>query len=442
MNTPKRADFVGMKATEPAAAQASMKQGVWIAPGHGLAAVATLVGVRFITELAPPSLYGGFVLLNGILALLHGMLLAPMAQAALRFYPDFETARSILELRKHLVGAFARRWSWTLIVFAVAAGVDVLAFHWLNPVTWFLLAFALGLEAWKTIEIVMRNAAREQAGYSALFAADSIARPAGTVIAAWALGTSLESLLLGQSVGALLVLAGFFKFSLVAKGASLSTGKSAPANMDHLKQSMKYFAAPLLWAPILGWVSGLADRYIVGGILGLSQAGIYAAAYGLASRPILMIGAVSDATLRQLLYASVARDEPASVRKTLQLWIAVNLLAGAFAAALLSAFADPIVRWLLADEYRSVAARLLPWIACGYVLLLGSQALERLLYARRRTGAVMWIQATSATVAVVAAIIGTQWAGLFGVAVAVPIYLAAQLLLTIIAAALTGGTRT
>ena len=407
------------------------RDAMWIATGHGVGAVATLVGVRLVTELAQPSLYGRFVLLNGVLALLQGVLLAPMAQAALRFYPDFAAAGAALQLRRHLFGLFGRRWSWSLLVITLIGSIDVLVSHWLSPLTWLLLAFALGLEAWKTIEIVMRNGAREQASYSALYAADSIARPAGAVLAAWTFGASVESLLLGQSVGTLIVLAALSGLSRIARDPLPSKGFSATAVTEHFKQSMRSFASPLLWAPLVGWISGLADRYVVAGLLGVAQAGVYAAAYGLASRPMLMIGTVSEATLRQVLYAAAAKDDHAGVRKTLGCWIAANLLAGIAVVAFLSVFADVVVHWLLAEEYRLVAAQLLPWIAFGYVLLLASQATERLLYARHRTGAVLRIQAASALVAVVAALVGAQWFGLIGVAAAVPVYFSVQLLLTI-----------
>ena len=66
------------------------------------------------------------------------------------------------------------------------------------------------------------------------------------------------------------------------------------------------------------------------------------------------------------------------------------------------------------------------------MLLLLSQTVERLLYAQQRTQAVTLIQATSAIGAILGAIVGARWAGLFGVAVAVPFYLAAQLVVTTI----------
>lgn len=412
-----------------------LKDGVWVAGGHALAAIATLGGMRLITELAMPSVFGAFVLMNGILALFQGVLLQPMAQAAFRYYPDFAKLNGVSILRRHLSSVFFHRWVQCIALFAAACLIDVLTFRYLSIQTWFLLVLALGLESWKTVEIVMRNAACRQGAYAVLYLADSFGRPAGTVLVAWLLGTSLESLLLGQTFGVLLVLVLFARFSFATKDVSpLMEDGSLYQEFSRLKEGMRNFAWPLLWTPIVGWVSGLADRYIVGGMLGLAQAGIYSAAYGLASRPMLMIGSISDATLRQTLYTAVARGNPSMASNSLIVWIVVNLIIGTVAAGSLSFLAIPVVSWILAEEYRSTAAELVPWIAWGYVLLLLSQTVERFLYAKERTQAITLIQATSAAGAILGAIVGARWAGLFGVAVAVPFYLAVQFVMTTIVA--------
>lgn len=398
-----------------------------------VAAAAALVGVRLTTELAPAPLYGGFVLLNGVLALLQGVLLQPVAQAALRYYPEYSSMGSPAVLRKYLAAVFTRRCCWSLGGAALCCAVDAVTFQFLSPVVWLLLAGALGLEAWKAIEVILRNAARRQAAYSALYAADGIGRATGVVVAAWTLGPSLESLLLGQCVGVLIVLA-LFK-ALQRRGAEV-VGKGDPSNAETASMvgDISHFAAPLLWGPIVGWVSGLADRYIVGGMLGLGQAGVYVAACGLVSRPMLMIGAVSDATLRQVLYSAAARQDRNTLRKTLAIWLAVNLIAGGLLTVLLMTFSSSIMNFLLAPDYRADAAILLPWLTVGYVLVLLDQAVARLLYARGRTDAVICIQGASATFAVILAGIAVWWNGLLGAAMAVPLYFGVQVTLTTAAA--------
>jgi len=411
------------------------KDGLWIGGGHVLSAIAAMVGVRFITEFAAPSLFGAFTLLNGILALLQGILFQPMAQAALRYYSDFAVVDSTSVLKRHLFSTFLGRWLWGVALCTVVAIVDTFTQQYLSVVVWLLLILSLLLESWKTVEIVMHNAARRQVAYSTLYTADSIARPAVMVLAAWVFGASLESLLLGQIVGTLLVLIGFAAFSAKEKGAvftAVFTKEGPPLpEVDHLKKGMTRFATPLVWTPIVGWISGVADRYIVGALFGLAQAGIYAGAYGLASRPLLMIGTISEAALRPALYVAVARGDRSSTHRILAFWVGLNLLLAGTAAALLSLLNLRLVDWLLAKEYRSASAELLAWLAFGHVPLLVAQAFERLAYAHHRTRAVILVQAASAGIAIVAAILGAWWKGLMGVALAVPVYFSLQLFLTI-----------
>jgi O-antigen/teichoic acid export membrane protein len=413
----------------PASEARLLSEGLWITGGHALAAVAALIGVRLTTELAPASLYGAFVLLNGALALLQGVLLQPLAQAALRYYPEFASLDSSAVLRKHLAGAFARRWGWSLVAVALVCASDAVTFQFLSTTTWLLLAGGLGLEAWRSIEITLSNAARRQGAYAALYAADGIARAAGVVGAAWTLGPSLESLLFGQCIGVLVVLA---LFRVLFGDETDAVRDSAPpkAETTSMADGMCHFAAPLLWGPILGWVSGLADRYVIGGMLGLAQAGVYAAACGLVSRPMLMIGAVSDATLRQVLYSAAARGETATLRRTLAVWVTANVLAGGLLGLVLVIFSGSIMSVLLAADYREDAATVVPWIAAGYVLVLLDQAVGRFLYARGRTNAVVGIQAASATLAVLIVSAAVWWNGMVGAAMAAALYFGLQLTLT------------
>ncbi|GIW56943.1 MAG: hypothetical protein KatS3mg082_3347 [Nitrospiraceae bacterium] len=406
-----------------------LREGLWVSAGHGVAAIAALVGLRLLTELAPPSLYGTFVLVNGVLALVQGVAFGPLGQAALRFYPALEVVGGESLLRRQLVAVFWRRWQWIAAFCLGAAVVDGLIFRQVGPVAWVLVAATSGLDAWRTVEIVMHNAARRQGAYASLLAADAIGRPAGTMLMAWAIGPSLESMLLGQAAGALAALTGA---RLVARSDQRSTGyeQGSLGSFSDLDQKMNRFAASLVWVPLAGWLSGLADRYVVGSLLGLAQAGIYAAAYGLASRPLLVLGQITEATLRQPVYEAASRRQSLRFRRLLGLWLAVNVMCGVTWVLLLLAGGDIAARWLLASEYRAVAARLFPWIAFGYALVLANQVVERILYVEHRTGTVACLQVAGAALGVVGPVVGAVWFGLEGVAMAVPVYFGLQLILT------------
>jgi O-antigen/teichoic acid export membrane protein len=435
-----RAEFVSAQATWPAVTRASavtatsenerirlFHDGLWIATSHGLAAVATLAGVRLTTEFVSPAVYGWFVLLNGVVALLQGVLLQPTSQAALRFYPQFAKVDAVSALTQHLIAVFASRWLWSLGLFSAACLVDLAWFHAFGATVWILLAVAMGLDAWKTKEIIDRCAAREQARYAGFFLADSIARPLGAVTAAWALEPTLEALLLGQCLGVCAVLCRASRPVSGTKVSHAHGGESAREEVNRAKEELAGFAAPLVWAPVLSWISAMADRYMLGAILGIADAGIYAAAYGLASRPMLMIGAVTDATFRQSLYDSVSARDKGKTRSILTGWIIVNGAGGAAAATLIGILGPLIAHYVLAEEYREMAVRLLPWIAAGHVSLLLSDIAGRVMHANLFVRQTTAVQTIAAGMSIVAGIIGAVSWGALGVAIAVPVCYSFQL---------------
>src|SRR5262245_41822197 len=67
-----------------------VREGLWISAGHGVTVVTGLVSLRLLTELAPPSVFGGANLLIGMLTLGMHALLAPITQTQLRYHSSYQ----------------------------------------------------------------------------------------------------------------------------------------------------------------------------------------------------------------------------------------------------------------------------------------------------------------------------------------------------------------
>lgn len=415
---------MGMKSELPRL----LKEGAFITAGQGIAAVGTLAGIRLLTEVAPPALFGEFSLAMGVLALVQGLAYQPFGQAVLRYYFEWtDNKGSETSLRRLLSSTYMRRFMGFSLGIVVVA---LLLMHFTRTsaltVTLFLVLFAL--EGWKTLEIVLANASRNQSAYAILFAADAVLRPFASVGVVLASGPSVEALVAGQCLALVMVLGAFRVLCTIP-----SRSVTCFAVEAQLAEWMKRFARPLLWLPLIGWMSGLADRYIVGGVLGLGAAGIYTAAYGLASRPFLLLGAITETTLRQPLYKAFSNPLSQDGRWLLASWVAVNFGIGSIGAFLIWWLREPLVGLLLAAPYRDVTD-LLAWIAGGHVLLLVAQAVERMIYAAGNTPIVVRIQFVSASVGVLLACLAVQVMGLKGVAVVVPFYFGLQMVMTLRAA--------
>lgn len=388
-----------------------------------------MAALRFLTEVAPPELFGAFVLFNGGLALAQGLLFGPGGQAVLRYYPSFAESGWEYRLRAWAVDLYRRRWTWAAGGILMAAVADEAFFRRVSLALWLLSLAAVAIEGWRTLEIAMRNAARFQRQYALLLAADTIARPLGAITAATVSGASLESLVLGQTLGGAIAVSAFALRPRVL-GIHGRDPSLIPRELERFEEHMRRFAAPLTWLPVLGWLTGLADRYIVAGLLGLAQAGVYAAAYGLASRPLILVGAITEATLRQYFYEAVESRDRGSARRILMVWLGLNLVIGTAIAVGLSLGGGTLSRWLLAESYHDAATALIPWIAAGYVALICAQALERALYSRGQIGAVVVVQTASAGLSVTGAAIGAYLGALRGVAAAVFVNFILQFVLT------------
>lgn len=398
-----------------------LRDASWIGLGTVLAAAGTVLGLRLVTEVAAPDVFGALVVANGILALCTGVALQPVAQAALRFYPDLERTGDAETLRDVMGGESLRRIAGLVPLVALLALFVQHYVHGLSVAAWCALLATLLVEPLRTIELVLRNASGDQAGYALLVAIDATARPLGAAGCAWLYGSSLEALLLGQLLAAACVLA-FFTTRLPRP--KIAAGPS-------WRPEFRAYGAPLTWIALLSWMLSLVDRYVVAWLLGTTSAGIYAAVYGVVSRPMLILGGIVEATLRQRLYAAVARGDTRHKARVERSWLALNIGIGLAIGAALVALAEWIVAIVLAEAYRGPTLPLILPLALGHVPVLAYQAVIRRLYAAGRTRQVLLADGAGAGCAAGGAVLGTLLGGLSGTAWAMPIYAGLQLALAV-----------
>jgi O-antigen/teichoic acid export membrane protein len=164
-------------------------------------------------------------------------------------------------------------------------------------------------------------------------------------------------------------------------------------------------------------------------MLGVEHAGLYAAVYGLASRPVLSLCGGIETTLRPLCFRALSSGRTAASRQLFLLWFGLVTATAAVVFVGFFLFSETIAVWFLGAQYRSRAS-LMPWITAGYALAAVSYALTGLAYARRETGRVLAIQSTGALAGVLIGVAGVYLNGLQGAAIAVPFAFGSQLLVT------------
>ncbi len=400
-----------------------LNESAWVFAGQGASALATLFGLRLITQMVPPAVYGSVTLALGVVSLLQGLAVGPLMQAVLRFYPEFAHGGQTQELHRAALHALRKPIS------LASGALVIIGLAWIitHPHDAWLVIFSLALfmaEVARALQVTFLNAARNQRTMSLFTVTDAWLRPIMAVSLIWQFGVTSTAVVAGYLAGCLLTLFifSFFRRTVLLRDIAVSTIEI------EIMRRLQVYSLPLTILPLVGWVSGQADRYLLGGMTGIEAAGLYSALYGLASKPFLIFTSSVELALRQPYYASVSANDHAGERKALAGWLAV-VLAGALALCLMFVFFHAeIATLLLATGYRANSV-LMAWIATGYVLFAAAQVLMRVCYAHHDTRGVLWVETVTATMSLIVAAPLIYYHGIIGAAWSVPIYFALQLFL-------------
>ena len=398
---------------------------LWAIVGQVFSAVGMVLGVRFITEYVSPSTFGTVSLLMGIVALGSGVCGGPIFQALLRMYPDMQRKNRLpllmTEIWRLLIEA-----NGLLIAVGMVVGLVIVFFLEVNCVVLLILAGLVVVEALRGLVATILSAKNQIKRYAFVVAGDVLARQGFAVLLVLILGASVTSIIGGYLVGAVLLSVWYVK---VLRGINTRSDACTEAGQgQQVRQEIVEFSRPLMPIALAGSVSGLGDRYVIGGILGVEAAGIYAAVYALVSKPFLMISTALELALRQSYYHAVSTNDERGQHKVMSTWVLSALVASVICLGIVTFWAGEITRLLLGEKFKS-GASLMAWIALGYCLFALSSPLERRAYAFKRTGSVLRIQTGGAIASVLAGMVGTYYYGILGAAWAVPVYFGCQLAL-------------
>jgi O-antigen/teichoic acid export membrane protein len=397
----------------------------WIAGGQAITAIGTLVGVRLLTGRLSPREFGVLSLLLGISALMVSVIAAPISQAAIYLYPQHAAEDDMTRLRAALGCCLGRVLTIAVTLIAVA-GVT----WWLLDAGSFaltvILAALLAVDAWRTVSLALLSSMRAYPSYAIWQAGEAWGRPLFAVVFISYFSSTAATALVGYLLASLLLLLVGARRSLPLRSPrDMHTQRAQATAVQEIESKLWRFAWPLVPLGMVGWANGLADRYLIGGMLSLADAGVYAAVYGLASRPMLMLGGSIELLVRPLHQQAVKEGNTRQARRLLGAWIIVVLVVGVAIVFCFAYWQQQIAAWLLSAEFQR-GAQLMPWIAAGYVLLVASYAFERVCYAHARTHRILLIESTTACAALISVIVGVSFGGLRGAAMAVPAYYMVQ----------------
>jgi len=405
--------------------QEMLKEGVWVFIGQLGVALGTLAGVRILTEFILPEIFGALMLLIGVTALIMGTTVSPVMQAAIKYFPEFDKD-SPQKFRKTIVSSLLRRLGIALCISCIVL-VTASRFFTIDPLLVFLCALMLVVDTSRTLETDLLNAARRHRAYATVVVAEAWVRPLAAVAFIMFFGASLKAVLIAYILATAAILLLFYNLTEpVGTGARLTQLQPDV----RLQKGITKYSLPLIPMAALGWINGVGDRYLIGSLLSLADAGIYGAVYGLLSRPFQMLSGIIELTLRPHYYKLVAQQKHPEAARLFRKWLVIVLLSVSAALLLVFLFDDLIITILLAERYR-VGVNLMVWIGSGYALLAISDVFIKICYAYGYTRRILLVQVLGALLSVILSTAGIMMYGLVGAAMAVPIYFGMILTITI-----------
>jgi O-antigen/teichoic acid export membrane protein len=398
-----------------------------------------LIGVRLLSDLMSPAAYGEVALLIGLLTLGRNLFAYPFLQAAIRFYPEVLPRREVAVL-KRIVLIFLNRSSAILAIVAILVGAPI--YGW-KPMSLLQLPLMIGLlfvDNLRGLESDLQIAARRPRAFACIRASESIFRAIGAVVMVRWLGPAPAMVLLGYLLGGTASYACLFLFQVERVGVSERVADLGPAepSFHALRERIWRYSVPMIPIAIMDWISGLSDRYFVGGIVGLEAAGIYVAAYGLVTQPFAITQTTLELIFRSRFFDAVTADDAGEARKIFIFWItlqAVICTIGVLAVAVLS---KTITLICLGVQYQA-AWRVMPFIAAGSAFLALYATLEKVFHARQNTAWCLTLRAIGAALSGAVGLPLILAYGIIGAALAVPVYYGLQVLFTVVVIRMTTG---
>ncbi|MGQ0590676.1 MAG: lipopolysaccharide biosynthesis protein [Sphingosinicella sp.] len=347
---------------------------IWSGLGQMAVAAASLIGVRILTELAAPDVFGTANMLSTTLLLLFNIGVMPVGNTQLRYHSKFTLEGDSAAF----AGEILKLAILPALVIGVLAASAYAAWTVLQGQT-FLVFLALLLLVWPPIYAVRTGllnraiAERRQGLQSAWQAGEAIAIIAATALLL-SIRSSVEMFLAGNLLAVVAVATIIVALSPEERRFTLR-GMSPERRRDVIALIRSY-GLPFVVIGILSWVGSLSDRYVLAGTMGVAAVGFYAGSFGIASRAMQLVAAISTNAFRPALFEAESHGDHWRASQVYRAWVALTVAFGLSLLLFFFFFTPTLAELLLAEPYRDTADQVMTWIAFGFALLTLNQVIE------------------------------------------------------------------
>jgi len=396
------------------------REAVLVSLGQAAAIIGSLFGVRLLTGLLSPKVYGELALAMTASTLVSQVILGPISTGAMRFYGVAKDAGNFRDYLAAVCNLAFKATGTLLFVVVIVVG---LVLTW--QANWVLLGvmalvFAL-ISGFNSVLSGIQNAARQRTVVAFHQGLETWLRfliAAGLIL--W-IGARSNVALLGYVLAVLIVFVSqlaFFKRFVCTAEAHNPQGAKAKTQWE--KQIFNYSWPFAFWG-VFTWVQMATDRWSLQLLGSGHDVGLYAALYQIGYYPISIAAGLVVQFVAPIMFQRAGDAENMQKMKHVYelnwylIYIALGLTAFGFVIAFL--FHDFIFRVFVAAEYWSVAY-LLPWMVLAGGLFASGQTAVLNLLSFRETRPLILPKVVTATIGVGLNYLGAAMFGIPGVVAA------------------------
>jgi O-antigen/teichoic acid export membrane protein len=391
----------------------------WVGLGQAIAALGAVVGVRLLTGVLPPHVYGELALGMTIATLVQQTILSPLSGASLRF---FAPAREANQLRYYFHGVSKLLSQGTVLLVTVAGALSMglwISGHgkWLG-LTISAFLFAL-LSGYSSVLDGMQNAARQRVVVAWHGGLASWLRFLTAVALIGVLGAFSQVAMFGYALASVVVLGSQFWF-FRRQIYSLTTVQPTIVSSDYESwtKQMRNYAWPFATWGLFTWAQMASDRWALQMFTTTSDVGMYAVLYQLGYYPITLLSVLVMQLITPVLFSQGGDGSDSarmqSVRRLNNLLILGTLFLTVLGTLSVFLFHQLIFLLLVAPEYHGISF-LLPWMVLSGGIFASGQVASLLLMTNVNTQHLIAPKIVTALLGVVLNFVGAYALGLQGV---------------------------
>lgn len=322
----------------------------WILTGQLLALAGGFVSIKVLTNLMGPAGYGQLALGLTIAGVLNMYLYGPVANVVARFFAVYREKRE-LEVYFSVLKKFHKVLGVAITILAVVAGAiaDTLVGREWAIIIMLSLLFGIvgGVNA---SSLFLLNAIRERKLVALHQGADVWLRVGLSVAFLYLFRNTAYFALLGYLMGTFLVTISQNVFALKNEEIGRNWHKHSVSGNLEKDTSREFFgyATPFFLFAGFGAISMYADRWIIQGLFGEGDVGVYSAIYSIANAPITLLYTIASQLMVPIIFERAGTlttiEQAESSASLLRITVMLATLVVLFIIFVAYFFSEPLVR--------------------------------------------------------------------------------------------------